>query len=87
MKETAAAAWPKHRVITATFGIEGEIQCGVLEILPETKLKGTRIYEVGIQRQRKHHGFGINRKKNRLGEGVREKPAPCCVKKRKENLA
>lgn len=86
MKETAAAARPKHRVITATFGTEGEIQRGVLEILPETKIKETGIYEVRIQRQKKHRGFGINRKKNRVVEGVREKSAPCCVKNRKSGL-
>lgn len=49
---TAAAARPKHGVITAIFGIERERQ-RVLEVLQKTKIKGTGIYEVGIKRQRK----------------------------------
>lgn len=48
----AAAARPKHGVITAIFGIERERQ-RVLEVLQKTKIKGTGIYEVGIKRQRK----------------------------------
>lgn len=81
---TAAAAWPKHGVITATSGIEGERQC-ILEILQKTKTKGTGIYEVGDKKAEKTLWLWYKLKKNnKVVEGVKEKQAAHCVKKKKK---
>lgn len=56
-----------------------------MEILQKTKIKGARIYEVGIKRERKHCDFGINGKKEQgSGDSKRKASSMLCEKKEGE---
>lgn len=59
----AATAWPRHEAITATVSTERERSNMPSKPWQKSKRKGTEIYEVKMERQRRNFSFGVNGKK------------------------